>query len=188
MDRLLKCLTSWIELRINYKIFFVLLLFNCATFRISFDDDHIDHWYDNRELLGGYKATLYITRFDYLTSKQLQKLEELKARGCEIGCHGFRHLNAVEYLKTHTIDEYVAVEIIPAIEVMEAHGFEPKSFAYPFGTRTPELTERLKDYFDYIRSEDDMPIDLYPLEVCLKADQLHGHLVTDKVRKILEGR
>jgi len=164
-----------------------LLFLGCAPgLKLSFDDDHIDNWYENRELLEEWKATLYVTRFDCLTVEQLCKLRELEIQGCEIGCHGFRHLNAVEYLKTHTIDEYILVEIIPAIQIMKLHGFEPESFAYPFGTRTPELDEMLKKYFKHIRPTDDVPIDFSTLEECLKSKKLHGHLINEKVKKILE--
>jgi len=153
--------------------------------KLSFDDAHINDWYANRDIFEGRKVTFYITRFDVLNDAQFEKLRVLESEGHEIGCHGFRHLRLIKYLETHTIDEYVAVEIIPAIQAMRSHGFEPKSFAFPFNVETPELRIELEKYFNYIRPQKSQGFD--HIEI-LTGNDFHGHKITDRVREFLRER
>jgi glycosyltransferase involved in cell wall biosynthesis len=139
---------------------------------LTFDDsDNINEWYSIRELFLKYnaKVTFFVDRFDMIDDADVEKLYALAKDGHEIGCHGLRHLKAEEFLKTHPIEEYISVEIEPAIEVMEARGFErPKSFAHPYGSDTWDLNVTLSSYFSRIRgiAEYNAPLrkDLYRVD------------------------
>ena len=78
-------------------------------------------------------------------------LDSLKFDGHEIACHSVDHLNMVEYLKLHTIDEYLNTDIIPAIDLMTADGNTPKSFSYPYGMNDIYTDSVLINYFDILR-------------------------------------
>jgi peptidoglycan/xylan/chitin deacetylase (PgdA/CDA1 family) len=86
----------------------------------------------------------------------------LASDGHEIACHGYQHLNAINYQP----EEYLNQVIIPAFQRMSEIGFEVTSFAYPFGRSTVELDSILLDYFKTIRKAtyniQDTTIDQYP--------------------------
>lgn len=120
---------------------------------LTFDDHSIDNWYSARDLFKKYhaKVTFFVDHFDKLDANSISKLKDLKQDGHEIGCHGFRHLNAVQYIAKHSVEEYIQKEINPAIKNMKDKGFEPTSFAYPYGARSETLDSVLLEYFDVIR-------------------------------------
>ena len=124
-----------------------------SGFALSFDDDFIDQWWDVRDLFTQYdvKVTFFITRFDKLTEERIEKLRDLRDLGHEIGCHSLTHADPEAFMETHTVQEYVDQEIVPALELMRAAGFEVTSFSYPWGWHTPELDEALFEYFTVLR-------------------------------------
>jgi peptidoglycan/xylan/chitin deacetylase (PgdA/CDA1 family) len=92
-----------------------------------------------------------VSNFEGLTESQINKLKELQADGHEIGFHGMYHTDAAEYLKNHTVQEYLNYEIIPGIDLMKNKGFNPVDFAYPFGSESSSLTVPLHQYFLHVR-------------------------------------
>jgi peptidoglycan/xylan/chitin deacetylase (PgdA/CDA1 family) len=124
-----------------------------AGIALTFDDRFIDDWYAIRNILqnNNAHATFFVEGFDHLTPAQIDKLKVLQQDGNEIAMHGLNHLDAVEYLKTHSINEYLNAEIIPEINLMKTNGFNPVSFAYPYGHDDPALTLALQAYFVHIR-------------------------------------
>jgi peptidoglycan/xylan/chitin deacetylase (PgdA/CDA1 family) len=120
---------------------------------ITFDDDYVDEWYSINNMLLTYNitATFFVSEIDSLSSYQINLLKELKASGHEIGSHGWRHTNAVEFMKNHTFEEYYNYEIKPAIRFMDSLGMKPTSFAYPFGRSSDSLDHFLLKYFKIIR-------------------------------------
>lgn len=122
---------------------------------LTFDDsENIAEWYSIRTLFLKYgaKVTFFVDRFDEINDADLEKLHALARDGHEIGCHGFRHLKAEEFLQSHSIEEYIRVEIKPAIEAMEVRGFKkPQSFAHPYGSDTWALNVVLAEHFHRLR-------------------------------------
>jgi peptidoglycan-N-acetylglucosamine deacetylase len=104
-------------------------------------------------LLQQYNAhvTFFVSNFGSLDQDQIDKLRTLKADGNEIAFHGLYHTDAVTYLQTHTVQQYLDYEIIPGINIMNAAGFEPVDFSYPDGSDVPAVTQVLHSYFGHIR-------------------------------------
>ncbi|MEJ7644995.1 MAG: polysaccharide deacetylase family protein [Chryseolinea sp.] len=104
---------------------------------ISFDDRSIKEWYDIKELLKRYNShvTFFITQFDSLEPGEIRMLKELQTEGHEIGSHGALHAISEYYIKEKTYNEYIENEIDANISSMKKSGFNPKSFAYPYGAK-----------------------------------------------------
>jgi hypothetical protein len=121
---------------------------------LSFDDAHVDEWFDMREMLATYGAnvTFFVTRFDRLSDEQRDKLHQLADDGHSIEAHGLRHQNAPEYVEQHGLDAYMEEEALPSIQLLRDDGFDPVAFAYPFGSRTGELDDALLEHVQLLRS------------------------------------
>lgn len=104
---------------------------------ISFDDRTISEWHGMRELLKQYntKVTFFVSQFDSLDSSEITMLKELAMDGHEIGSHGALHVVSENYIKENSFKEYLANEIHSSISSMKQAGFEPSSFAYPYGSK-----------------------------------------------------
>ncbi len=124
---------------------------------ICFDDEYIDEWYSIRPILQKYnaKATFFLCDFDLYTPAQIQELTTLKSDGDELGCHTLRHQDALVYLTNHTMAQYIASEITPAITAMDAKGMHPTDFAYPYGSYSDALDTALTPYFSHVRITSD---------------------------------
>jgi peptidoglycan/xylan/chitin deacetylase (PgdA/CDA1 family) len=121
---------------------------------LTFDDAFISQWYDLRTVFARHDAhaTFFVTRFYQLRTADLDRLRELRADGHAIELHGHNHLNAPEYVEEHGLAAYLADEVVPAISAMQAKGFEPTSFAYPFGQRTGRLDRALLKHVRLLRA------------------------------------
>jgi PKD repeat protein len=122
---------------------------------LTFDDNYIDEWYAARSIFQQYNAhvTFYVSQYNGLDENQIDKLRALQADGHEIAFHGMYHTDAAAYLETHTIQQYLDYEIIPGINLMQADGFDPVDFSYPFGVGydNDELADALQQYFIHLR-------------------------------------
>ena len=120
---------------------------------ISFDDQNVNGWFHANEILSKYswKASFCVSHIDELTDQEKDQLLFLQSEGHEIASHGLRHINAFIYTRSHSIEEYINVEIIPSISIMKNIGFEVNSFAYPYGARTSKIDEALFGYFNILR-------------------------------------
>jgi len=56
---------------------------------------------------------------------QIIALQDLKNACHAIGCHGLRHLNAIDYCQKYSIEKYNSDEIGHAIKIMKEMGFSP---------------------------------------------------------------
>lgn len=124
-----------------------------AGIALSFDDRFISEWYQLRPVFKQYNAhvTFYITQFDSLSPIEIAQLKTLQQEGHEIGCHGAIHTNSVEYVRDHSMPEYLNVEIYPALRSMKQHGFRPTSFAHPGGTHNAAIDRELLHHFSLLR-------------------------------------
>jgi peptidoglycan/xylan/chitin deacetylase (PgdA/CDA1 family) len=120
---------------------------------LTFDDNYVEEWYSLNELLltRNVAATFFVSEIDSLSQNQINLLKELKASGHEIGSHGLRHTNAVEFIKNHTLEEYYNYEIKPAIHIMDSLEIKPSSFAYPYGRSSDSLDQFLLEHFKILR-------------------------------------
>ncbi len=120
---------------------------------LSFDDRYVEEWYSLRELFIRYKAraTFFITGFDRLDEEGVRMLKELQHDGHEIGSHGFRHVNATQFVKGRRVQDYLKEEILPSVEAMMMKGFTPTSFSYPYGAHNRAIDEIVAPYFKRIR-------------------------------------
>jgi peptidoglycan/xylan/chitin deacetylase (PgdA/CDA1 family) len=121
---------------------------------IAFDDHTVEDWIAHRDILQrhGARVTYFITYIDRMTDEEHELLHELANDGNGIEAHTLNHLHARDYVASHGVDAYIADEVIPSITGLQAIGFEPHSFAYPYGEDVPEVTARLLDEdFDRVR-------------------------------------
>jgi peptidoglycan-N-acetylglucosamine deacetylase len=148
----------FLKLSLVLSIFFV--LFSCSDREeeirnggvvFSFDDRFITEWTAHRDLFKKYKirATFFVSRPYLLDSTHVENLRLLNSDGHEIGCHGMYHLDATEY--ADSIDQYINIEILPALELMNGFGFEIKSFGYPYGLSTDRIDSAMLDHFTFLR-------------------------------------
>ena len=121
---------------------------------LTFDDTHVAEWVAAMPLFEEYgaKATFFVTRFDQLSPGQIDGLHKLEAAGHTIGCHGLRHVKAAEFTAKHPMDDYLAVEITPALDAMAQAGFTPTSFAYPSSNNNAATDAALLKTFRHLRT------------------------------------
>ncbi len=119
----------------------------------TFDDRYVEEWYSARDLFNKYNihATFFIAHPEKLTEEQVSMLHSLQDDGHEIACHSMNHIDAPEFLKNHSINQYLNQEVLPAINKMKGFGFTVKTYAYPFGKNTPESDKALLKYFKVLR-------------------------------------
>ena len=142
-----------------------------AGIALSFDDRFIHEWYQLRPIFKKYDAhvTFYITQFDSLTPVEIAQLKTLQQDGHEIGCHGAIHTNAVQYVRDHSVADYINAEVYPALRSMQSKGFRPTSFAFPGGAHTRETDQELLKHFVMLR-------DVAQIERTVWGIRLHGNV------------
>jgi len=125
-----------------------------AAVIFTFDDTNIESWYNNRDLFEQYniKATFFLSHPEWMSSTMLNQLHELLQAGHEVACHTINHLNALDYLESHTLEEYINTEIIRAKDTMVTLGFAPKTFAMPYGLSNNTIDQEILKHFSRIRS------------------------------------
>jgi len=124
-----------------------------AAVIFTFDDTSIESWYSNRDLFEQHniKATFFLSQPILMDSTMLVHLHALRSAGHEVACHTINHLNALDYLQTHTMEEYIETEILKARDTMVELGFSPKTFAMPYGLSNNNLDQEILKYFSRIR-------------------------------------
>lgn len=122
---------------------------------LTFDDAHnLESWAKRIPLFKKYgaKATFFLDKPDRINDKQKEYMKQLAGIGCEMACHGFRHLNASDVAAQKGIAAYLSEEIEPAVKKLEALGYPQYSFAYPGSRRSEETDKALEKYFRHIRT------------------------------------
>jgi peptidoglycan/xylan/chitin deacetylase (PgdA/CDA1 family) len=113
---------------------------------ITFDDGNVDNFEFAYPLMQkyGFTGTAYIVanRLDsegYLSKEQLQ---ELAAAGWEIGSHSMTHLDLA-----NATPQQLRREILESrLRLEDEIGVDVRSFAYPFGTFTKTLAQKIENY------------------------------------------
>ena len=140
----------------NLELFSILHpVTNQAGVAITFDDTTIDSWFAFRNKFLKYdaKVTFFVSHFFGLDTEQINKLKILEADGSEIGCHTYNHKGVQKDFNgdVSRINEYIEEQIRPASDLMIAAGFNPVSFAYPYGEHQTLYDEAVRAFFPYIR-------------------------------------
>ncbi|MEO6773369.1 MAG: polysaccharide deacetylase family protein [Kofleriaceae bacterium] len=112
-----------------------------AGVALMFDDAYPDVWLAVEDLLAQYDAhvTLYITWYARLDQVSRDKIRQLADDGHDIEAHSVNHLRGPNYVEAHGLDAYIHDEVVPSFELLRADGYDPVSYAYPFGMRTDEI-------------------------------------------------
>ncbi|QDV18661.1 Polysaccharide deacetylase [Gimesia panareensis] len=120
---------------------------------LTFDDRNMNQWVKQIPLFRKYNAqvTFFVDHFHTLTPQQLEALQQLKAAGHTIGCHGLKHRKAVDYVRAQGMERYLKDEIEPAVKQMTDAGFPPTCFAYPSSSRNEEIDQALLKTFRHLR-------------------------------------
>jgi peptidoglycan/xylan/chitin deacetylase (PgdA/CDA1 family) len=120
---------------------------------LTFDDTYINDWYNIRQILQEYNAhaTFFVSNLNNVDASEREKLRILQADGNEIAFHGYHHVDVLDYLQSHSVDEYMNDDILPGIELMQSWGFNPVDFAAPGGSHDEQATDALLEYFDHVR-------------------------------------
>ena len=122
---------------------------------ISFDDKmNILSWNDSIPFLSEHEiiATFYVDRWDKLSDEEILILHELQDLGHEIGIHTMNHSNYYDFIdEGGSPEDYLNVEVLPAIEIAKELGFELSTFSYPHGARDAEIDEVLLEHFVALR-------------------------------------
>ena len=165
---------------------------------MTFDDHNVSNWVSALPLFEKYGAhvTFFIDRWDQLSSEDIAGLRQLKSAGHAIGCHGLRHIKAVDYSNEYSVEKYMAEEVMPAVRLMRKAGFNPTCFAYPFSNRNIEVDDAQLKIFRHLRSgcgsagktlvEIDsifVPINEIAGRGCLIGTSVQPHAVDDNIIK-----
>jgi hypothetical protein len=125
-----------------------------GSLALSFDDSDVASWTSIRPMLLKYHAhvTFFVTFFLGFTAAQRAQLHQLAVDGNDIEYHSTNHLDAAKFTAEHGMDEYIATDIVPALDAMRAAGYATRTFAYPYGARTAATDDALRPYFDHLRA------------------------------------
>lgn len=146
------------------SLFLLFLVFSCNEIKsssdvlnsgvvITFDDDFTNEWSQVHIYLRDYnwKATFFVSDYEALDSSQVHQLLELQRYGHEIGAHGLNHLNAPETINQIGTQEYLDIEILPQLDLMQSDNFTINTFAYPYGARNQASDSLLLEHFKLVR-------------------------------------
>jgi Polysaccharide deacetylase len=125
-----------------------------AGLALAFDDNGIDAWFSIRDLLAAHGAhvTFFVTRWYSRTDAERAELWTLFGDGHDVEPHTVNHLHALQYVRDHGIDAYLADEVIPSIDGLTQAGYPPPdTFAYPFGEHTDELDAAVLEIVPRVR-------------------------------------
>jgi peptidoglycan/xylan/chitin deacetylase (PgdA/CDA1 family) len=121
---------------------------------LTFDDYSVANWHKLLPIFEKYnaKATFYICYPNRLDAEKQQMIRDLHAASNEIACHGYNHLNSVNFIDTSSIENFINQEILPAISWFDTVLNIPvQSFSYPYGARNLMLDSALLQYFRVLR-------------------------------------
>ena len=164
---------------------------------LSFDDAYVNEWFATDQKLKkyGWKGTFFVCKINTLRHYQIQKLLKLQKEGHEIAGHTLNHINAVDFLKIHSINKYMNQEIDPMLKLMKFYGLNVSSFAYPYGGRTQALDAALLKKFKIIRgrafceknaSKQGCYFNNSNLVFSFSIDDTHNHFNIPHLLKLLE--
>jgi peptidoglycan/xylan/chitin deacetylase (PgdA/CDA1 family) len=113
---------------------------------ITFDDGHVDNYEYAYPIMDelGFRGAMYVVANRTATDGFLdvEQLKEMLSEGWEIGSHSVSHPDL-----TTISAERLREELLNSRSRLEADlGIEIQSFAYPFGSFTPEMVKKVIEY------------------------------------------
>jgi peptidoglycan/xylan/chitin deacetylase (PgdA/CDA1 family) len=125
-----------------------------GSLALAFDDRDFPGWTGLRPMFMHYGArvTFFVSEYTFLPDDQKAQLRQLADDGHDIEYHSVHHYNAAKYSAEHGVDAYINDDILPALQAMQADGYNPTVFAYPFGARTTATDDALRSYFQHVRA------------------------------------
>ena len=125
-----------------------------AGVALSFDDASVDAWEASQDLLAdhGVAATFFVSKYPRFSDAQRATLQRLADAGHDIESHPVDHLDAVDYAAAHGVQAYVDDQVVPEIDALRAGGFDPRAFAYPFGSHSDELHDAILEHNSIVRT------------------------------------
>jgi peptidoglycan/xylan/chitin deacetylase (PgdA/CDA1 family) len=121
---------------------------------LSFDDTAVDAWHAMLPLLAQYGArvTFFVSQYPKWSATGRAELHELAAAGHAIEAHTINHLRGPDVVEAEGLAAYMADEVVPSIELLQAEGYPVGAFAYPFGARTSETDHAILAHVRALRS------------------------------------
>ena len=121
---------------------------------LSFDDSSVRAWAETLPLLARYGArvTFFISRYAIFYDEEKALVRTLADAGHDIEPHSVNHENAPQYVEKHGLATYLRDDVWPSIDALEADGHPARAFAYPFGARTSELDDAIRQRVPVLRS------------------------------------
>jgi peptidoglycan/xylan/chitin deacetylase (PgdA/CDA1 family) len=140
----------------NLKLFNILHpTENSAGVTLTFDDTTVDSWFNMNDIFLKYgaKITFFVSHFFSLDTSEINKLKTLQTNGAEIATHTYNHKGVTRDFNNdiERIDEYINEQILPPLEDMRNRGFNPVSFAYPYGEHEEHYDSAVRGHTPYIR-------------------------------------
>jgi peptidoglycan/xylan/chitin deacetylase (PgdA/CDA1 family) len=87
-----------------------------------------------------------------MTADQRAQLHALADDGHAIEAHSVSHVEAVPYAAELGAQAYLDDEVLPSFAALRADGFTPESYAYPYGSHTPELDALIEPHARFVRT------------------------------------
>lgn len=125
-----------------------------AGLALSFDDHEESYWFDARDAFARHAAhvNFFVTKYPDMPTDFRDQLHTLHADGHAVEAHGLWHEHAPDYVVEFGLQSYLDEEFAPSLEILRADGFEPTSYAYPYGERTDELDDAILPRVKWLRT------------------------------------
>lgn len=125
-----------------------------AGFALAFDDNAVASWLSVRDLLAarGAHVTFFVSRWTLLSDEDRDDVRLLASDGHDLQPHSINHLHATEYVAEHGLDAYMNDEVLPSFEALDAEGYPPTTFAYPFGDHDDAIDEAILAHVAHVRT------------------------------------
>lgn len=119
---------------------------------LTFDDRNFDDWLAALPLFDQYgvKATFFIS--GPIDARALEVSRQLIAHGHAIGSHSVHHLKALDFVREHSMEEYLRQEIQPQLDAWHAAGIPITAFAFPSSSSDAATERALLQVFRHLRT------------------------------------
>ncbi len=122
---------------------------------LSWDDSaHIETCYPYLSIFQKYNATCTINVNKLSTRSQavINELNALHSAGWEVACHGYNHVNSVQFVNDNPPTAWLSQEIFPNIAEITRYGYPVCTLAYPYSSRNADTDAALSPYFRTLRT------------------------------------
>ncbi len=128
---------------------------NPGGIALSWDDSgHIETCYPYLSMFKQYNATstINVNKVSNRPKAIINELNALHLAGWEIACHGYNHVNSVQFLDTNTPAAWLNQEIFPNVVEITQSGYPVCTLAYPYSSRNAASDAAVAPYFRTLRT------------------------------------